>query len=883
MTRRHGVSLIALFVIGGCSELNSIEQGVCGNGVVEPNEDCDSVLAHCFECSLVCATTEDCAAFGGPGFVCGPDGLCHAPAGSFLHAAQVPIAVDSYRIADTNADGVGDVIAQSGSSVSVLYGDFLGSLSTSATVQSPIAQGPVTFAKLDGDGVPDLLVPTADGIAAFTFEFGVPTPYPFPSLVSGIPGGEPLMTFPIGEQYLGGVDLHPVNGLELVVLEVTGSGERVVGRTAMCNATPTETFSEASSDIAVLDAVTTHAVFTTILSSGRVCAIAIDLKAIQDPIDPFHLTVVTPAVTPMFDPAERGILVRFPGNLCPTWMAQGAGGVLWEFAGKDAGTAIRPCVFDAARALQRQDSTGSPKLDGAPLGFLPLGTPAAPEVAIVLTDGVYLYRPISGAVVQFYVSDRELAGVEMLDLDGDAKLDLVARGVASDDLDLLYQIPLPASVFGFLRVRFDTAGDVSRLLPGDYDGNFRSDIAYVERIDGRDRLMIAYGTSDRPLAGQAVGTFENLFSMIRVEFPDSTDPFGIVADLGVLYGFGAAKQIALLHGSPQRTMQAFFDPRKAIVGPGLPLIKLQVEIGGVIPGHFNGGLGGHDILGLASSTGGSNLYLTPAAPGGELSNGARCGIAPSLVRCASRVDNAEADLCTNFASYLTWPMSGTHDKVIGIDGVGNALTFDPVQAGDCSAPVLMATTSWSAKLELPAPLSSEPRRVRSIAPVGTDSSELAISFAPGRDGDPRDAATRVCSMVSGVAESCDDPAALISMSIGTMVTCSDLASGRATQVSRFGAPPPPVADLFAVCGPPGSRFVYRVSRFADRMQIDELFSIGQGDEIEVGDVNGDSVDDIVVLERGATESTLHVYRQCTSRNAFDCEQAVVQGQGEGTK
>ena len=116
-----------------------------------------------------------------------------------------------------------------------------------------------------------------------------------------------------------------------------------------------------------------------------------------------------------------------------------------------------------------------------------------------------------------------------------------------------------------------------------------------------------------------------------------------------------------------------------------------------------------------------------------------------------------------------------------------------------------------------------------------------------------------------------------------MVLCTDLASGRATQVSRFGAPPPPVPDLFAVCGPPGLRFVYRVSRFADRTQVDELFAIGQGDEIEVGDVNGDAVDDIVVLERGATESTLHVYTQCTSRNAFDCEPAPVQGQGQGTK
>ena len=51
----------------------------------------------------------------------------------------------------------------------------------------------------------------------------------------------------------------------------------------------------------------------------------------------------------------------------------------------------------------------------------------------------------------------------------------------------------------------------------------------------------------------------------------------------------------------------------------------------------------------------------------------------------------------------------------------------------------------------------------------------------------------------------------------------------------------------------------------------------------VTDVNGDAIDDIVVLERGATESTVHVYTQCTSRNAFACAPVPGLGQGQGTK
>ena len=117
---------------------------------------------------------------------------------------------------------------------------------------------------------------------------------------------------------------------------------------------------------------------------------------------------------------------------------------------------------------------------------------------------------------------------------------------------------------------------------------------------------------------------------------------------------------------------------------------------------------------------------------------------------------------------------------------------------------------------------------------------------------------------------------MISGQLGVPVVCSDLTSGRATEVSRFGGAPSPLRDLIAAGQTPGGRFVYRLSRFDGLTQITELFALGAGDEIEVGDVNGDAIDDIVVLERGATESTLHVYTQCTSRNASDCEQAEIQ-------
>ncbi len=898
MTMNRGAILVALLVLTACSELASIEPGICGNGVIEATEDCDSLLPHCSSCSLVCTSDADCMTLGGPGYVCGPDRLCHAPAGTFIHAAQVSVAVDAYRIANVNTteDFFGDVIAQSGSSVTVLYGDFAGSLSTFATVQSPIAQGPVTFAKLDADSVPDVLIPTADGLAAFTFGLGVPAPYTFPKLLSEIPGGEPLMTFNIGREYLGGI-IDVGGQLKLIVLLVGLGTEKVVASEFLCGAQVAE-FSERRTAVHVLPTLQLaggapppiHVVFSTILSSGggdRVCAIALDeIGSLGPPISPFTLTRM-PSPTPPLAAGERGVLVDVSGTGCPSLFVETAGGALLELPAQPTGAAVRPCQFAAATQIQRLDLGGGPKNGGAPLGFLALD---APDVGLVLTDGIYLYKPTAlggPSVSQFYASDRPLDRAEMLDLDDDGALDLVAMGKSSNDLDLLYQIPFPVPrMYGVLRVRFDTDETVKRVLPGDFDGNRKTDIAYVERVGEADRLMIAYGTSDRPLPGQAVGTFEDLFSLIQIDIPDSTDPFGVVSDLVVLYGRGAAKRLALLHGSPQRTMQAFFDPREELVNRPTASDDSELfaaDLAGVIPGHFGGG-GGHDILGLATKRhdATSSLYLTPTAPGGEISGAASCGYTMRLRRCEGVSDdqgsNSSTDLCTNLASYLAWPMSATRDVVIGIDGFGNAATFDPEHAGTCALGAIPDLTSanWSVKLGLTR--RNVARRVRSIEVVASEPPELAVSFAPGKTGDPGDAAIRVCTIENGMAVSCEDPAVLVAQYVGAPAICSDLATGRATAVSRFGIPPPTVKDLFAVCQLPTGRFVYRLSRFERQTEVTELFPIGTADEIEVGDVNGDAIDDIVVLER--EEGLLHVYTQCSSRNPADCEQVQIPVPGE---
>ena len=100
----------------------------------------------------------------------------------------------------------------------------------------------------------------------------------------------------------------------------------------------------------------------------------------------------------------------------------------------------------------------------------------------------------------------------------------------------------------------------STVTIADFDGNGVNDIGYTERVAGHQRMMIAYGTADRPLAPVEVATFSDVASVTPVEIPDSVDTLNIATDLAVIQP-GAPSTISLLHGSPQRTMLSFFDPR----------------------------------------------------------------------------------------------------------------------------------------------------------------------------------------------------------------------------------------------------------------------------------------------------------------------------------
>ena len=195
--------LAYLIALAACTDFSTIERGVCGNGIVEPGEDCDSNDPSCVRCAVVCSSASDCPTTD---YACGADGLCHAPAGKLASpTAPVSFAADDIRITDLDHDGIGDLVGVSKTSLVVRFGDAAGGLARLDSIVTPAQTGPAAFGDLDGDGSIDVTVSARDGLVSYTSPFGAPSPVDIESPIFGS-DGQPLdiaSLFPIGSLQLG--------------------------------------------------------------------------------------------------------------------------------------------------------------------------------------------------------------------------------------------------------------------------------------------------------------------------------------------------------------------------------------------------------------------------------------------------------------------------------------------------------------------------------------------------------------------------------------------------------------------------------------------------------------------------------------------------------
>jgi hypothetical protein len=875
---------IVLALVASCADLPPIVAR-CGNGVLEPGEDCDTPDdPRCQACGWTCTSTADCASIPPPkrsqDYACGVDGFCHAPGGELAPETAAPqLDADQFYTTDINGDGFGDVVGVAATTLETRFGDPAAQLAGSAIEITAGAAGAAAISDIDGDGRLDTLVPTRDGIAAYASPYRALLPYAFPIEVAGAA--------------VAPVALAPLDGTHVVAL-YAGSASTIVGAVADLSTTPPtlaalspcDAFPATPGNASSIAATLTAYAATGSAGANTVLAFVAATASGAAELCTESIAAAGSAVARALGGApSSAVLAELDESGCPSLFAlQGSAAV--RFVGTvQAGQ----CTFDGTTAAMPAVGVPGDALIGHAV-LSPRIAGLAPD-AIVTTSGVYGIQETGGAAdpalppVQLYAADRALTAAASGDLDGNGAVDTVALGDDST-LDLLYRTVSPD---GFVRGRLATAAPPSRLVVADFDGNGLADVAYVATVAGAAALQIVYDTAAGPLPAVEAGAFAAVTASVRVALPSSADPNGVVSGLAVVPPGGAAavSVASVFHGSVDRTLAAFVDPR----GP-----SPQSTYRGVVGGHFVDGGTGVDVVAFEVPDGGgvARLWQLAGAPGGGVfypSPGAaevpETGAVPlvsgssPVADCALTGSGSGAcgattlPFCVDRSRLVDWPEArdDNPDDVIGIDAQhGCAFDLTPTaydftlasgSGSDFATAAAETITCMGSGACFPTDGTATLTEAFPADIDGDHFNRLVLAFATGA-GTGGVLACDVPDAANGLT--CQDPAAGLPFD----GTCSDAVIGRFSLPSDA---PDSGVELAMLCGDT----VYRVDTVPGVAALPFAFTatplvqlaLPAGSsvvQIAAHDVNGDGLDDLLVLATGPDGvRRLHVFPQLTSR------------------
>ena len=862
---RHRLALFAL-ALTACTSFDSVSRGVCGNGLIEPGEDCDSSAASCVRCAVTCSTAMDCPTAD---YSCGVDGLCYAPGGAL--GQPVPAGtfqVNDYVITDVDHDGTGDVLGSSRTSLVVRHGDPTGRLAQVDSLVTPAQTGPAAVGDLDGDGSRDLTITTADGMVAYSSPYGTLSPLAVQSTAVSDAAGMPIdfrMLIPIRNLIIGAFVADPNGRLFFAAVEFQGNTTTTDAPCLLRNGvTNASTFSPANVDVYAmsgpsdldLDEIIS---FTTGGTPNKLCVLLVHKTFLQ------ALTISDITPVNAIAPQKKPILVDLDadGDKCPSLVNSDGGPMalkLW-----DGNVVAGRCTLKVSTV---QGDPLPPNSMAAPnvvaVGRIPVDPPVNGYAhdMLVMNDG--LYALATGATPSFaniYRSTRRLSRAAFGDLDGNGQMDAVLVPESEDDLDLLLRTNVFLIFPSYQLLRIDTASRVTDVVLGDFDGNGIVDISYVEQLTDHQRLMVAYGTPDRPLTPIEVGAFAQSLSIAKLNFPDSSDLPGLADDLFMLLPAlpsHAELTLTFFHGSPQRTMLPYFEPRAKSNVPTL--------LRGAIAGNFVAGGKGADLLTIAVDN--RPNATVPQQPLGFRIPGTSAGpdATPTpgfpLTGVADCLDSGGSALCIQDVAYLPWAIAADQDVVIGVDR-----SATPHAARIAAAANGVATTVLDV-LVSKIPASSVVHTLYRTDFDHDGKDDLIASFAPRHNATGK-GGVLVCQMTDGAPQSCEDLMPAIVAAAPTVTACIDAAPARVD----YRDPLSPVGlgtDLVVVCQDQGTTLL-RVRHGATAVEVVILahFDSAIGG-IRVGDVTGDGLDDIVAIQGDSGAQSLVVFPQCSSRNVAAC-------------
>jgi hypothetical protein len=871
------VRTVAILVaLAACTTFEPIERNVCGNGLLEPGEDCDSPDPSCVACAVACTTGSDCP---NAAYTCGVDGLCHAPSGLFAQPTpQVLALVDEMQIADIDRDGIGDVLGVSSTQLDVRFGDPTASLATDSSLATSEQTASVSFGDVDGDGVTDATIVTQDGIVTFTSPYGALAAAP-----SQLPIGSnaqlfasfPISSLAFGVIVAGSGATTPV----IDVVQLTASGETSSYDTDCLVPIADIATSVIDSYTVTLGSDGSTDTLVAIYAKGGTswCVESIHIA----PAGTVNSIDVTPPGTP---PTRRLAFAELDSATCPSLIAGTGSATVLDFAGSlVVGTPSHCEVASTSTQLAAPNAT-----DAVPVGHVPL-TPAVTGYAsdlLVLQNGVYAMQV---GLSEIFKSGPTITSVASGDLDGDGAADAALFSSGQADFQVIYRkTDQPLGVPAFIEAPVQTAGAVGLATIADFDGNGVDDIAYTEQLLDHTQLSVAFGEPGNNLMQIVEGAFSAVYGLTAIDIADSSDPEAVIADLIAIDGFGSGTSATLLHGSPERTMFSYFEPRATNDPARLSAMRQ------VVTGFFGGGSPQFpDIVSMlpqsTGATGSGGLGTTgPSSVLAYRLDGTPDGLVSSdlidvdegepvtnLADCSGTGAAGSGAPCIRDATVLGWQTGSAHDVIVAVDHLTppRAYKVDPwvfVQngkLGSASSTVLPVPTMDVAGAMIA-------HTAFAFDVDGDGAPELVLAFAPAETASAAGSGVvESCEMdETGTPTSCTDLNDVVQAAASdvTQLTCVDAAAGVFAPAGPDVAPPGPA--LLVLChDPSGTSLLARVSGTTATIVASGLPPLRQ---IVAGDVTGDGVDDIVAIRGDSGDRAYTVLVQCSSRD-LACQAGAV--------
>jgi hypothetical protein len=477
-------------LILACQDLSPIAHDVCGNGVVERGEDCDSAVDPALGTELTCAPAGSadacrytCASTSCPhGWACGDDGVCRHATGELRAEPAQALAHDELTIGDVDGDRSGELVTFDARGARVAFGD------RTVILASPDhLTGPGTVIDLDGDGRADVVSPIGEGVEIERGELDrsvTPTSYTPFAASSGAWFLPVRIPIPDEGDALAAIvpsaSAATTSNVQLFRVP-SGTTDHTVTLTAD---TPASAFGPTAIRVD-LDSPSAEDELV-VAASGRP-----RFWSLAPTLTLFDLIAMVPdAVELPTGAVSDGHLLAADVDsdndldvLAGVLTASGEGVVL---ARNNAGALADAVVYTDLAELAQPHALGD--VPSSPRAF-PLAVAdldADGDLDAISPDAVFLRTGASLTTVYRRSTNTPWREAITGDLDRDGRLDIV---LASDGVGLDV---LRNTGSGFARVAIDTAGSVSMLRAGDFDGDGLVDVAFRERAS-RDRVRVLFG------------------------------------------------------------------------------------------------------------------------------------------------------------------------------------------------------------------------------------------------------------------------------------------------------------------------------------------------------------------------------------------------------